>query len=229
MAANIAAISYIGRRLDGPRRVLLAGLLYALGRAAAYVALALLITGGVLSNWRVAALLQASMPVILGPVLVLVAMVFLDLVGFTMPGAGLGAKMQSRIDAWGLWGALPLGIVLALWFCPVSAACFFISLLTMAAAHEGRVVLPAVYGLGTAVPVIFMAAVLAGGAGAAVRTFDRLRRLEHGLRRLAALVLLAVGIHLSLKYNLQVAPPWDPWLESLYSGWTALVRLCGGH
>ncbi len=103
MAANIAAISYIGRRLEGPRQVLWAGLLYALGRAAVYVALALLITGGVLSSWRVAAALEASMSVIIGPLLVLAAMVFLDLVGFTMPGAGLGAKVQSRVDAWGLW------------------------------------------------------------------------------------------------------------------------------
>ena len=44
--------------------------------------------------------------------------------------------MQPRIDAWGLWGSLPLGFVLALAFCPVSAASFFVSLLAMLAASD---------------------------------------------------------------------------------------------
>ncbi|MFH2037476.1 MAG: sulfite exporter TauE/SafE family protein, partial [Candidatus Zixiibacteriota bacterium] len=40
LATNIAAISYIGRRLDNPSKVFYAGLLYILGRVLAYVALA---------------------------------------------------------------------------------------------------------------------------------------------------------------------------------------------
>ena len=40
LATNVAAISYLGRRLDEPRQVLGAGLLYTAGRTVAYVALA---------------------------------------------------------------------------------------------------------------------------------------------------------------------------------------------
>ena len=43
MATNIAAIPYIGRRVDRPGLVLVAGLLYALGRTIAYVVLAILL------------------------------------------------------------------------------------------------------------------------------------------------------------------------------------------
>ena len=46
MATNVAAISYLGRRADRPWWVLLAGLLYALGRTLAYVVLAVLLVEG---------------------------------------------------------------------------------------------------------------------------------------------------------------------------------------
>ena len=37
LASNIAAISFVGRSVGSPRRVLIAGLLYSLGRALTYV------------------------------------------------------------------------------------------------------------------------------------------------------------------------------------------------
>ena len=43
MATNIAAISFVGRRVGSSGRVLLAGLLYTLGRTLAYVVLGSLV------------------------------------------------------------------------------------------------------------------------------------------------------------------------------------------
>ncbi len=44
LATNIAAISYIGRKVDNSRSVLHAGLLYTLGRCLLYLGLATLLT-----------------------------------------------------------------------------------------------------------------------------------------------------------------------------------------
>ena len=88
--------------------------------------------------------------------------------------------MRPRIDAWGLWGSLPLGFVLALAFCPVSAASFFVSLLAMLAASDSPVVLPSVYGIGTALPVVLFATLIAVGARSMGYLFDRLRKSNGG-------------------------------------------------
>ena len=229
MATNIAAIAYIGRRVDRPGLVLLAGLLYALGRTIAYVALAVLLLGGIVSAWQLSGFLERHVFKILGPLLILVAMVLLELVGFRLPAAGIGGKLQPRVDAWGLWGALPLGIVLALAFCPVSAASFFVSLLAMLAASNSPVVLPSIYGIGTALPVILFATLIAVGASSMGQVFHRLAQVEWWVRRITAVVLIALGVHFSLKYDFGVSPFWDPWLEHLFEGWSVLVRpLHGG-
>ena len=211
MATNLAAISYLGRRAASPWRTFWAGVLYALGRAIAYVALAGLILAGVLSSWRVSSFLQQSMYELLGPLLILVAMVLLEMIRFRVPGVAIGAGFQSRIDAWGIGFALPLGIVFALAFCPVSAACFFVSLLAMLAAHDSPWVLPAAYGLGTALPVIAFAMLIALGVRSFGRWFDRLVQIERWTRRAAAMALLAIGFHLALKYDFQIVPFWDLW------------------
>ena len=49
LATNIAAISYIGQKVEGARAVLRAGLLYTLGRCLLYVALAVVVAALALS------------------------------------------------------------------------------------------------------------------------------------------------------------------------------------
>ena len=61
LATNIAAISYIGRRVGNSRQVFLSGLLYTLGRTAAYLALGILLVASVLSIPRLSMFLQKHM------------------------------------------------------------------------------------------------------------------------------------------------------------------------
>ena len=48
LATNIAAVSFLGRRVDRPALVFGGGMLYALGRALAYVAVAGLLIAGLM-------------------------------------------------------------------------------------------------------------------------------------------------------------------------------------
>ena len=157
LAMNITAISYIGRRVDNPRKVLGAGLLYTAGRTLAYVVLGALLVASLLSAPRLSHLLQKYMNLAMGPLLIIVGMVLLELISFTRKGGGVSEAMQRRVDRFGIWGALLLGIVFALTFCPVSAALFFGSLLALAVRHESGVILTAVYGMGTGLPVFVFA------------------------------------------------------------------------
>ena len=103
MATNIAAISYIGRRVDSPRHVLLAGLLYTLGRTVAYLALAFLLVETALSVPQVSILLQKYMNLLLGPSLVLVGMFLIGLLKVPVGGAGVSESIKKRVDGFGVW------------------------------------------------------------------------------------------------------------------------------
>jgi cytochrome c biogenesis protein CcdA len=205
LATNITAISFVGRRTGSTRGVLLAGALYALGRAAVYVLIGTLLVSSLLSASSVSLVLQTWMNKILGPILVLVGMVMLDLLRLTSKGHAIGAQFHQRIERWGVLGALPLGFIFALSFCPVSAALFFGSLIPLAIRHGSGVIFPLLFGVGTALPVIAMAVVIACGAQVLGSVFSRVTQIERWMRRITGVVFVGVGIYLSLVHIYGVA------------------------
>lgn len=200
LATNVAAISFVGRRVGNPRRVFMAGLLYTLGRSLAYVILGVLLVGSLLSVPHVSYALQKYMNRILGPILILVGMFLLELLQVNLPGFSIGRGMQERVEAWGVWGASALGVIFALSFCPVSAALFFGSLLPLAVKAESGVLLPSLYGAGTALPVFIFAVLIALGTRAVSKALDKLTLVEQWARRITGIVFIGVGIYYCLVY-----------------------------
>lgn len=216
MATNIAAISFIGRRVGNAWQVLLAGLLYALGRTITYVLLAALLIGGIQAT-PLSSFLQQRMSQLLGPLLIVMGMFLLDLIQWSWSGPNVSQQMQKRIEAWGVWAALPLGIVFAAAFCPLSAWVFFFSVLRLLMQYESRVLLPGVYGIGTALPVVGFAVLIAFSAQMVGRAFNVVAKIEWWFRRIAGSLFIAIGIHFSLKYIFEIKPFWDPWLDAVYN------------
>jgi cytochrome c biogenesis protein CcdA len=66
------------------------------------------------------------------------------------------------------------------------------------------VLIPSVYGLGTALPVVLSAAVLAFAAGSFGRFFARITQVELWLRRITGAVFILVGVYYTLVYILHV-------------------------
>jgi cytochrome c-type biogenesis protein len=200
LATNLTAISYMARTINHPRRVLLSGLLYTLGRVVAYTALAALLVASALSVPAISMGLQRYGNLILGPVLIVVGMFLLELLSFPARGGGVSTRLQQRADAAGIWGAALLGFVFALSFCPTSAALFFGSLLPLALKVQSRFLLPALFGIGTALPVIAASVVLTLGGKATSRFFEKMTSLELWVRRATGVVFVLVGIYYCLKY-----------------------------
>jgi len=200
LAMNITAISYIGRQVGEPRKVLAAGLLYTAGRAATYIVLGALLVTSLLSAPHLSQFLQKYMNLFLGPLLILIGMVLLELISFARAGGGISEGMQKKVDRFGVWGALLLGMLFALSFCPVSAALFFGSLVALAIRHQSEVVLPALYGIGTGLPVLLFAFILAFGANRIGRAYDSLVSFEFWARRITGAIFIAAGIYYSLIY-----------------------------
>ncbi|GAB4150132.1 MAG: aromatic aminobenezylarsenical efflux permease ArsG family transporter [Planctomycetota bacterium] len=200
MATNIAAVSYIGKRLDSPRMTLIAGLLYTFGRLAAYSVLAMLIVSAVLVQSQISAALTSYMNKVLGPVLIILGVIMLELVPFNFSiGAG-GSKVQKIADSLGLLGALLLGVVFALAFCPTSAVLYFANLIPLSVTYSSPLLLPVVYGIGTALPVILFSALLAFSANKVGSAYDKLTVFARWAKLLTGIVFLGVGFYFTFIY-----------------------------
>ncbi len=200
LATNIAAVSYVARRVERPWQVLLSSATYSLGRAFAYAAVSAVVVLGLLSLPGLSQLLQRYMNKLLGPLLVLVGMYLLDLVRFSFSTTAGSDVLRKRAADGGPWGAALLGALFALSFCPVSAALFFGSLVPLSLQHGSRIVLPVAYGLGTALPVALLAVVAASGTKALSALLRRVGTFDAWARRVTGIVFVAVGIYLSVRF-----------------------------
>ncbi|MBN2185089.1 MAG: sulfite exporter TauE/SafE family protein [Candidatus Krumholzibacteriota bacterium] len=200
LATNIAAISFAGRRVGSPAKVLIAGLLYTAGRMLAYLVLGVLLVSSLLSAPHISNILQKQMNRILGPLLIVVGMVLVELIHLNVAGSGASGKMQKRVDAMGMWGSLLLGVLFALSFCPVSAALFFGSLLPLALQYRSGVILPAVYGAATGLPVLLFAILIALGAKRVGDAYDRIVPFEKWARFATGIIFILVGVYYCLTH-----------------------------
>ena len=142
---------------------------------------------------------------ILGPLLVVVGVVLLEWIPVPGFGSGLYDRTGGRLVKAGLVGALPLGAVLALAFCPVSAGLFFGGLIPLALDHRSSLWLPAVYGLGTGLPVVVFAVLVSAGVAWAGAAFHRLQPVERWARRVTAVVVIAVGLYYTWSFTIRGA------------------------
>lgn len=201
LATNIAAVSFLGRRVDHPALVMWGGVLYTIGRMILYVALAALLVAGLLAVPRVSWFLQRYMIQLLGPILILAGMILLGLLSFNFPGlSGGGEKLQARLERGGMAAALGMGFVFAMSFCPVSAALYFGSLIPLCLESRSVFWLPALYGVGTALPVVGFAILIAVGAKEVGRAFQRTQALERWARPVTGGLFLLVGFYMSIRY-----------------------------
>ncbi len=202
LATNIAAVSYVGRRVGSTRAVLLSGALYTAGRTLAYVVLGAAAVWSLMSVVEVSSFLQGGFHRALGPLLIVVGLLLFGVIKLKLPGFGVSDELQERVDRWGVWGAGLLGIVFALSFCPVSAGLFFGSLVPLAAERGSPLLLPTLYGIGTALPVAVFAVLLAVGAGWLGEALDRVQSFEVWARRVTAVVFIGVGVYETLRSTL---------------------------
>ena len=112
--------------------------------------------------------------------------------------------MQDRASRYGIWGAMMLGVIFALSFCPISAALFFGSLIPLAIKQNSNVLIPSLFGIGTALPVILFSFLIAFGAKSIGRTFDKLTLFEKWARRVTGAIFIIIGIYYTLIYLLGI-------------------------
>lgn len=203
LASNVAAISFLSKKIAHPALVFISGLAYTLGRMVSYAALGWIIINSLSSVPQVAQFLQKYMGKALGPLLILTGLILLEIITIRLPGLSLSQKQHNKLAESGAGGAFLLGSVLALAFCPISAALFFGSLIPLAINSKSGIVLPFIYGIGTGLPVLLFAVAIAVGVRSLSRWFHRVTRLEYYTRRVTGAIFIIVGLYYTGVYILK--------------------------
>lgn len=195
MATNIAAISFISKNIESPYKTVFAGLLYTIGRVLAYVVLGYIVVGGLLAIPSVANFVQHSINKFIGPLLILIGLLLLNVIKLNFSFGVKHEKFQKFAETSNFLGAFLLGVVFALSFCPLSAALFFGSLTSLAIEHHSRLIIPSMYGVGTGLPVVIFAIVVAFSMHKLGEIYNNMVKFEFWFRRITGGIFIVVGIY----------------------------------
>ena len=204
LATNIAAVSFISRRITQRNTVFLSGILYTLGRSLTYIVLGILIVKTLINVPILSDFLQRYVNKILGIVLILVGMVLLDLLRIPLPIPSISENVAKKLAEKGTFGSLPLGILFALAFCPVSAALFFGGLIPIAVKAKSGIGLPLIYGIGTGLPVLLFAFVVATGTSYINNLYHRITKVEFYTKKATGIIFILVGVYYALAYIFEI-------------------------
>lgn len=195
LATNVAAVSFLSKRIEHTKAVLWSGMAYIFGRMVSYAVLGFIIIYSLSSVPVVANFLQKYMNKALGPILVVVGLFLLNLFKFNTPGFSLSREKQNSLVGLGIKGSFTLGAIFALAFCPLSAALFFGALIPLSLQSRCGTILPFFYGLGTGLPVLFFAVCIAVGMQSFARWFHKFTRLEYYARKVTGMIFILVGLY----------------------------------
>jgi cytochrome c-type biogenesis protein len=195
LATNIAAVSFLSKKINHPRMVLWSGLAYTLGRMTAYVVIGVILISSFAGIPATANFLQKYMNKILGPLLVIVGLFLVNVFKLHFPDFSISNERQNKLAEMGILGSFLLGAIFALSFCPISAALFFGSLIPLALKNNFGIAFPFVYGIGTGLPVVIFAIVITLGVQSISRWFDKVTKLEIYMRKVTGIIFVLVGIY----------------------------------
>lgn len=197
LATNIAAIGYIGKDIEDRRSVFRKGLLYTLGRVIAYTLLGVVLIGIIRSGasmFGVQKFIGSWGELLLGPLLIVIGLLMLFGHRLNLPQFGFNGQGE-RIAKKGGCGAFLLGVLFAMAFCPSSGMFYFGMLIPMSATATIGYLLPVVFAVATALPVLIVAWILAFSANEIGRFYGRVKTIEKWLSIIVGLVFIIVGLY----------------------------------
>lgn len=194
LATNIAAIGFIGKDIENRRRIFWNGLLYTLGRILSYtllgVVLILILKGGS-SMFGIQKTIGVWGELVLGPLLFLIGLFMLLGDRLNLPQFGFQGNAEGLARKGG-WGAL-----FALAFCPTSGVFYFGMLIPMSATATAGYLLPVVFAIATAIPVLVVAWILAFSVQQLGSFYGKMQKVQKWMNRIVGVLFIVIGIYYS--------------------------------
>lgn len=197
LATNIAAIGFISKDIESQHKIFRNGLLYTLGRIVSYTLLGSLLiymlqegsgmfgiqnTIGKIGEW------------FLAPLLLLIGLFLLVGDKLNLPQFGFSGNAEGLARRGG-WGAFLIGVLFALAFCPTSGVFFFGMLIPMASTTAEGHLLPAIFAIATAIPVLIVAWILAFSAARIGTFYGKIKIIQKILYRIVGILFILIGIY----------------------------------
>lgn len=194
LATNITAVGFISKDIDNRNRVFISGLLYTLGRAISYTAIALILYFGA-DQFKLSGFFQQYGEKILGPLLIIIGLFMLDIIKIKIPGTGGITSKIGEKKRWGYIDVILLGMLFALAFCPYSGVLYFGMLVPMTISSASGLYLPAIFAIATGIPVIILSWILAYTISGIGSFYNKIKTFEKWFRRVIAVLFILVGIY----------------------------------
>jgi cytochrome c biogenesis protein CcdA len=197
VTANAGAIAFVSQAGSEQRPLWRIVRDYLLGKAAVYILLGFL---AAMLGFRVPTPVMALLRKLTGPLMILMGLYFFGLIRLR---GEAGARITEWVQAHAPRRGSPafwLGVAFSLGFCPTMAMLFFGALVPLILDSPAGMLLPVIFAIGTALPVILWALALSAGRGAANRWVKSVRRLDKAVRVLVAAVFLLLGLNDTVLY-----------------------------
>ena len=197
LATNIAAIGFIGKDIENRRRIFRNGLPYTLGRRVAYTVLGIvliLVLREGSSLFGIQKFIGKYGELILGPALLCIGLFMLFGSKLKLPAFGFKGNGENLARKGG-WGALLLGMLFAMAFCPTSGVFYFSMLIPMSATATAGYLLPVLFAIATALPVLIVAWILAFSVQHIGRFYGKMQTVQKWLNGIVGGVFTSIGVY----------------------------------
>lgn len=197
LATNIAAIGYIGKNVENRKVVFRKGLLYTLGRIIAYTILGcvlIIILKEGTSLFGIQKIIGKYGEILLAPALLLIGLFMLFGNRLNLPQFGFKGNVEG-LALYGNWGALLLGMLFAMAFCPTSGIFYFGMLIPMSATSSAGYLLPILFAVATALPVLIVAWILAFSVQHISSFYGKMQTVQKWLNFIVGGLFIAVGVY----------------------------------
>ena len=204
LSTNIAAVSLLYGWKQGYKSRISTILLFVVGEIVTFAVLGIFISFGMLNIPVVANFLRTYMRQLLGPILIIVGMM---LWGILLPKQftlRISERFLRVFLKFGILGGFFLGILIALSFCPMSAAIFFGVLIPLSISNNAVVLYPAFFGIGSSIPLLVIVLVISKSVILFDRSFLLKKSLEKKLREFTSIAMTLIGIFISLRYIFKI-------------------------
>lgn len=205
LATNITAIGYISKDIESRHRIFWSGILYTVGRVITYTTLGFIIIPILREGASMFAIQKAVSKygeMLVAPALISIGLFMLFGNKLNLPKFGFNGSGSDKLKKRGGWGALLLGVLFSLAFCPTSGIFYFGMLMPVSAAETGGYVLPVVFAVATGLPVIIVAWILAYSVASLGKFYNRIQVFQQWFSKVVALLFIAIGIYYATMFCL---------------------------
>jgi len=200
LSTNLAMISFVTQKIGNKFVTVTSGILYSIGRSLSYIIISFIIAKAVVEISSISNTLQNVGNQILGIIMILAGMALLELIKIKVPGIKMDKEKRKKYKDLGIFGSLLLGMVFALAFCPISAAIFFGTVIPISIKANSSILVPLLFGIGTAIPVLVFAVLTAIGSNLINRFIKDLSKVEKYMRIVTGVIFILVGVYMTLSY-----------------------------